>query len=160
MIAFVGYLGSGPLLDIVGRRATASVYFTLGAVTVTVCFQATDFWMIGIFYALAVAMRGVWAISATITAETFPTRMRATANAVANNMLGRLGCVLSPSLVGLLSNRLGSVGDAVGVVVWGNVFICVPILLLLLPETKGKALEEIAERTQTARGNNEGERSE
>lgn len=147
VIAFVGYLGSGPLLDIVGRRATASAYFALGAVTATVCFQATNFWMISIFYALAVAMGGVWAISATITAEIFPTHMRATANAVVNNVLGRLGCVLSPSLVGLLSNRLGSVGDAVSVVVWGNVFICVPILLLLLPETRGKALEEIAART-------------
>lgn len=48
--------------------------------------HATDFWMIGIFYALAVAMGGVWAISATITAEIFPTHMRATANAVANNV--------------------------------------------------------------------------
>jgi MFS family permease len=100
-------------------------------------------------------MGGVWAISATITGEIFPTHMRATANAVANNVLGRLGCVLSPSLVGWLSSQLGSVGDAISVVVWGNVFICVPILLLLLPETKGKALEEIAERTQTAARSNE-----
>ena len=115
---------------------------------------------ITVFYCLALAMSGVWAISATITAEIFPTHMRATANAVANNVLGRLGCVLSPSLIGLLSSPLGSVGNAATVVVWGNVLICVPILLLLLPETRGKTLEEIAARTPATGGNNKDRRDE
>lgn len=96
----------------------------------------------------------------TATAEIFPTHMRATANAVANNVLGRLGCVLSPSLIGLLSSPLESVGNAATVVVWGNVLIRVPILLLLLPETRGKTLEEIATRTPATGGNNKDRRDE
>lgn len=159
-VAFLGYFVSGPLLDFVGRKITASVYFSLGAIAATLCFQAQHPLAITVFYCLALAMSGVWAISATITAEIFPTHMRATANAVANNVLGRLGCVLSPSLIGLLSSPLESVGNAATVVVWGNVLICVPILLLLLPETRGKTLEEIAARTPAIGGNNKDRRDE
>lgn len=144
MVAFLGYLASGPLLDSVGRKITASAYFALGTVTAGMCFQAEQTVIIAVFYALAMAMSGVWAISATITAEIFPTHMRATGNAVVNNVLGRLGCVLSPSLIGVLSTQLGAVGDAVAVIVLGNILICVPISLVLLPETKGRALEDIA----------------
>lgn len=144
VVAFLGYLASGPLLDSVGRKITASAYFALGTVTAGMCFQVEQTVLIAVFYALAMAMSGVWAISATITAEIFPTHMRATGNAVVNNVLGRLGCVLSPSLIGVLSIQLGAVGDAVAVIVLGNILICVPILLLLLPETKGRALEDIA----------------
>lgn len=144
VVAFLGYLISGPLLDSIGRKATAGMYFALGTITATVCFQLNHAGGITAFYSLAMAMSGVWAISATITGEIFPTQVRATANALANNVLGRMGCVLSPSLIGVLSGALGSVGNAVTVVVWGNILLCVPLLLLLLPETKGKTLEEIA----------------
>jgi putative MFS transporter len=86
-------------------------------------------------------MNAVWAISATITSELFPTQIRGTANAVVNNLLGRMGMVLA--LVGVLSTWLGSVGQAVAVLASLN-FLCVPVILWLLAETKGKQLEEIA----------------
>jgi putative MFS transporter len=73
VVAFLGYFVSGPLLDSVGRKATASAYMTLGAVVATVCYQAKDPRVISVFYSLALAMSGVWAISATITGgKSFP----------------------------------------------------------------------------------------
>jgi len=70
--------------------------------------------------------------------------MRATANAVANNLLGRIGMVLAPALVGVLSPSLGSVGVAVATLAPG-VWLCIPLVWLFLPETRKKTLEEIAD---------------
>ena len=88
-------------------------------------------------------MNALWGISATITSEIFPTAIRATANAVMNNLIGRTGMVIAPALVGVLSKTLGSVGNAVSVLALFN-FVCIPFLLFLLSETKGKVLEEIS----------------
>lgn len=89
-------------------------------------------------------MNAVWAISATITSEIFPTNIRATANAVVNNhLLGRTGMVLAPALVGILSKSLGSAGDAVTLIALVS-FLCIPVVVFLLPETKRQVLEDIA----------------
>ena len=61
-----------------------------------------------------------------------------------NNMLGRTGMVLAPTAIGALSAWLGSVGEAVAVVALIP-FCCIPFILLLVPETSGKSLEEITE---------------
>lgn len=143
LVAFVGYAASGPLLDSLGRKVTASMYFILGAISATICYRAEDPLILSTFYLLTLATTGITAIAATISSEIFPTSIRATANAVANNIFGRTGNVAAPILVGILSGHLGSAGGAVSYVVWGNL-ICVPIIFFLLPETKNKALEEIA----------------
>ena len=143
LISASGYLLSGPLLDFVGRRWTAGLYFGVGGISAAICFQSETTLMITGTYIVVMAMNAVWGIAATITSEIFPTAIRATANAVVNNLLGRTGMVIAPALVGLLSKSLGSVGDAVALLALFN-FICIPFLLLLLSETKGKVLEEIS----------------
>lgn len=143
ILAIIGYAAAGPLLDFAGRRFTACLYFTLGGISAVVCFLAESPLVITIAYSVVLGVNAVWAISATITSELFPTQIRGTANAVVNNMLGRTGMVLAPALVGVLSTRLGSVGTAVAVLASLN-FLCVPVILWLLAETKGKQLEEIA----------------
>ena len=143
ILAICGYAAAGPLLDFAGRRFTACLYFTLGGLSAVVCFLAESSLVITIAYIVVLGMNAVWAISATITSELFPTQIRGTANAVVNNMLGRTGMVLAPALVGVLSTWLGSVGTAVAVLASLN-FLCVPVILWLLTETKGKQLEEIA----------------
>ncbi len=142
-LALIGYAAAGPLLDFAGRRFTASLYFTVGGVSAVTCFLAESPLVITIAYIVVLSMNAVWAISATITSELFPTPIRGTANAVVNNMLGRTGMVLAPALVGVLSTWLGSVGKAAAVLAALN-FLCVPVILWLLTETKGKQLEEIA----------------
>jgi putative MFS transporter len=143
ILAIIGYASAGPLLDFAGRRFTACLYFTLGGVSAVTCFLAESPLVITIAYIVVLSMNAVWAISATITSELFPTQIRGTANAVVNNLLGRTGMVLAPALVGVLSTWLGSVGKAAAVLAALN-FLCVPVILWLLAETKGKQLEEIA----------------
>jgi hypothetical protein len=50
---------------------------------------------------------------------------------------------LAPAIVGGLSAMLGSVGQAVAAVSLVP-FVCIPIILLVVSETKGKELEEIS----------------
>jgi putative MFS transporter len=143
ILAIFGYAAAGPLLDFAGRRFTACLYFLLGGISAVVCFVAESPLIITIAYIVVLGMNAVWAISATITSELFPTQIRGTANAVVNNLLGRTGMVLAPALVGVLSTWFGSVGTAVAVLASLN-FLCVPVILWLLAETKGKQLEEIS----------------
>jgi putative MFS transporter len=77
------------------------------------------------------------------TAELFPTDLRGDAFAWSNNLLGRVGYVLSPALVGVLAGRFGSWGPAVQLTVIGPV-IALVLMLLWLPETRARELEETA----------------
>jgi putative MFS transporter len=143
LIGIGGYLLSGPLLDLIGRRVTTGLYFSLGGLSAVICFQAETTLVITLTYILVMAANAVWAISATITSEIFPTAIRATGNAVVNNLLGRTGMVIAPALVGILSKSMGSVGNAVAVLAVFN-FLCLPIILFSLRETKGQVLEDIS----------------
>jgi putative MFS transporter len=106
------------------------------------CFLAESVSVITVAYILVLGMHALWPIAATITSEMFPTHMRGMANAAVNNLLGRTGMVLAPSTVGALSAWFGSVGQAVaGVAV--ITFLCLPVILTLVGENRGKSLEEI-----------------
>jgi MFS family permease len=70
--------------------------------------------------------------------------MRATANALSHNLLGRWGLVLGPPLTGWLAERLGSTGDAVTWLALASV-LALPLPLWLLPETRGARLEQVGE---------------
>ncbi|MBI2800195.1 MAG: MFS transporter [Gammaproteobacteria bacterium] len=143
MFAIVGYLMAGPMLELAGRRITVSLYFAVGAVSAITCFLSESTQIITVSYMVVLGMQALWAIAATITSEIFPTELRGTGNAVVNNLLGRTGMVLAPGMIGVLSVWLGSVGQAVAVMALVPLF-CIPVILLLLKETKGKTLEEIA----------------
>lgn len=141
-LAIIGYATAGPMLDFAGRRVTSSVYFSVGAVAAFVCFTAQSVTVITAAYVVVLCMHALWPIAATITSEIFPTAIRGSANAVVNNMLGRFGMVLAPIVVGALSAVLGSVGQAVAIVSLLP-FVCLPIILLFVAETKGQELEHI-----------------
>ncbi len=143
MLAILGYLTAGPMLELAGRRITVSLYFAVGTGSAIACFLSESTLVITVSYMVVLGMQALWAIAATITSEIFPTELRGTGNAVVNNLLGRTGMVLAPSMIGVLSVWLGSVGQAVAVVALVPLF-CIPVILLLLKETKGKTLEEIA----------------
>ncbi|MGI9334764.1 MAG: MFS transporter [Gammaproteobacteria bacterium] len=142
-LAVIGYVTAGPMLDFAGRRLTATLYFTIGAIAAYVCFTAQAAPVITAAYVVVLGMHALWPIAATITSEIFPTAIRGTANAVVNNLLGRTGMALAPAIVGGLSAALGSVGQAVAVMTLVP-FVCLPIIWLVVSETKGKELEEIS----------------
>jgi len=141
--AILGYASAGPMLDFAGRRATATLYFVVGAIAAVTCFTAREPVLIGAAYAVVLAMHALWPIAATITSEVFPTAIRATANAVVNNLIGRTGMAIAPAVVGAIAALTGSIGTAVAVVALVPL-LCLPLILRLVSETRGRELEHIA----------------
>ena len=72
--------------------------------------------------------------------ELFPTHLRGDAFAWSNNILGRIGYVLAPWAVGSAAKAFGY-GPAVAVTAIGPILALI-LIVWLLPETKGKELEE------------------
>jgi MFS transporter, putative metabolite:H+ symporter len=139
---------AGKLLDLIGRRLGAAVIFTvtalgvLGSYTLSIPIALIVALVLGIFGA-----SGVLPVLTAFTAELFPTELRSEAYAWANNLLGRLGYLVSPLLVGLAADTFG----------WGPAVATTAIFPLLalgviwavMPETIGRELEE----TSAIRGN-------
>ena len=98
--------------------------------------------MITTAYVVVLGMHALWPVAATITSEIFPTELRATANALVNNLLGRTGMALAPAIVGVFSVWLGSVGQAVAVVALVPL-ACLPIILFAVSESRGQELERL-----------------
>ncbi|HVW28591.1 MAG TPA: MFS transporter [Polyangiaceae bacterium] len=132
------------LLDAIGRKPTAVIVFTVGAAGTVGCYS-----LYGRAPLTVALVLGVFSSSAFLpvldafTTELFPTAMRAEGFAWANNLIGRVGNVLSPLVVGWVAERLG----------WGPVIrvtavftvAALALILVLLPETKGRSLEETAQ---------------
>ncbi len=145
MIAALGSLplvfASGKLLDAIGRKRGAAVIFVSASLATLFAYVSRDFaWLTlgltgGIFAASAVLP-----VLTSFTLELFPTELRADAFGWANNVLGRVGYVLGPFLVGVFAESYG----------YGPTIACSAVFPLLalaliyarLPETRGKELEE------------------
>jgi MFS transporter, putative metabolite:H+ symporter len=74
--------------------------------------------------------------------ELFPTHLRSDAIAWSNNLLGRIGYMLSPIAVGFAAEEIGW-GPAVSATALFPL-VALALILWLLPETRGKELEETA----------------
>ncbi|HLQ61406.1 MAG TPA: MFS transporter [Candidatus Acidoferrales bacterium] len=139
-----GFLGGGAfylggwLSDRVGRRSLGASLQAATAVAASLTFTAgvAGFFVGNVAWsALASAatpVLGAW------SAELFPTRARATAEAV-GGVAGAVGGVAGLQLVGLLEPGLGL---GVGLAVTGLFAFAGAGLLLLLPETRGAPLPE------------------
>jgi MFS transporter, putative metabolite:H+ symporter len=146
-IAAVGALPlvflSGKMLDVLGRRKSAAIIFlatsggTAGAYLLGGTWSLTAALVLAIFGTTAVLQ-----VLNTYNAELFPTDMRADAFAWANNLLGRLGYVIAPIVVGFAADH-SSWSLAVSTTA---VFplLALGIILARFPETRGKELEETA----------------
>jgi putative MFS transporter len=134
---------SGKLLDQIGRRWGALVIFGVGCVGVLGCYGLHGQWpltaalVFGIFGA-----SGMLPVLNAFTAELFPTKLRGDAFAWANNLLGRIGYVAGPALVGLIAQDHGW-GPAVQITVVGPI-LAVVLIFVWLPETNQRELEETA----------------
>ena len=117
---------NGKVLDRIGRKAGATFIIVIGVVSSIGSFVLTDFWFV---VAAACLMQGFktsyLVIGSTMTNELFPIRFRSNATAWCNNILGRLGQVFVPTVVGLLSVYM-SLGDAVAIAV------ALPIIALFI----------------------------
>ena len=136
---FAGFWLAGWLMDRVGRRPAAAAYLVLATIATAACFQSEDARAIALAYWALMGLSGLWSIASTITAELYPTELRAAALGITNHLLGRTGFVLGPLVTGRLAAALGSTADAVTWLSLANL-ACVPLLLWLVPETRGTEL--------------------
>jgi putative MFS transporter len=132
---------SGKLLDVVGRKKGATLIFLLLSGG-TVAAYGLHSWAL-LTVALVFAIWGSTAILQvlnTFTTELFPTKERADAFAWSNNLLGRIGYVLSPVAVGVAAERWGWGPSVSATAIFPLVGLA--IVLFTFPETKGRELDD------------------
>lgn len=128
----------GKVMDLLGRRLTAVVVFITAGISCVAAYTLHEQW------ALMLAMvGGVFGGSAmgtvlnAFTTELFATEVRADAFAWSNNLLGRLGGVVAPAIVGPAA---GAVGWSAAVMPTALCAVAALVFILVfLPET-GRAV--------------------
>jgi putative MFS transporter len=134
---------AGKLLDVVGRRPGAAIIYVTTSVAVAGAFTFRDPTLLTISLGLGIfGASAVLPVLNAYTTELFPTAVRADAFAWSNNLLGRIGYVLAPLAVGPAAAVVGW-GPAVRVTAVAPVMALV-LILLWMPETRGKELDEIS----------------
>jgi len=132
---------SGKLLDVIGRRRGAIIIFTSGAAGIFFSYTLNGYWPLTV--ALTFAITGASATLPVLNAytnELFPTELRGDAFAWSNNLLGRIGYVLSPLIVASVAETTGW-GPAVATTALFPI-VALVLILVWLPETRGLELEE------------------
>lgn len=141
-----GYYVCGWLIDRFGRRPIASIFliaaFGAGFSLFQTGSKPANFVLLltAVFFGL-----GVGPALSALSAESFPTRIRAQASAVVGNGFANTGELSGPALVGLLGERgglIGSVGGAVSTLAF-LLPVAVPLLWWFVPETKGTDLSAV-----------------
>ncbi len=152
----MGYYVCGRLMERIGRRPTALLYFSGGIVFSVVLFQTASkpvafvALMLAVFFGL-----GMGPVMSSFATELFPTHIRGQAAAWIRNWFEIAGYVFGPALVGILGDHatgaIGNIGDTVTLLM----ILQLPALYLIwkfMPETKGLELEEILPDDQLSLG--------
>ena len=136
---FVGCIVAGQLLDRLGRRLTVAL-FAIGCIVVVVAYVMLpigDGLMLLLGFPLGFFSAGIPASMATLFNELYPAGTRGTGVGFCYNF-GRILSAVFPALIGYLSGSI-SLGMAIGIdAVFA--YALVLVALLLLPETRAKAL--------------------
>ena len=134
----VSYVAGGFLSDRFGRRVPGTALTGATAVAASLSFSTgTPGFVVGNVLWSSIASASTPVLGAW-SAELFPTRARATAEAM-GSLAGAVGSVAGLQAVGLLSQSV-SLGTALGVT--GVIAFGGALLLLLLPETRGAPLPD------------------
>lgn len=135
---------AGKLFDAIGRRTGAVVVYLalIGGVFGAYTLNGTLGLVISMIVAVF-ALNSVLTLLNTFTTELFPTALRGDAFLWTNNLIGRIGYVTSPIVVGHLAQG-GGWGPVMRVSVVFPAF-ALGLLLWLLPETSRRELEQTSE---------------
>jgi putative MFS transporter len=146
-IGCVGYYVCGRLMERIGRRPTAIIYFVGAVLFAVILFQTSD--RVVSFFALMLAVGfglGVQPVLSAFGTELFPTEIRGQAAAWVRNWFEIAGYVFGPALVGILGDHatgaIGNIGDTVSLLM----IMQLPGIFLIwrhMPETKGRELDEL-----------------
>ena len=152
VVGAAGFLVAGRLMDRIGRRPTLFLYLSGALVFGLALFQTISpvlmlpFLCLAIFFGL-----GSTAIASAFGTESFPTYVRSRAAAWCRNAFEIPGGILGALVVGFLGDHrtgaIGSVGDAMSILL---VVALVPTLFLTafyLRETRGISLTRMDELT-------------
>lgn len=132
-----GYVTFGFVSDAFGRRLTYVVYLVTAAVLV-LAYALTSLPLALLLLGPFVAFFGTGYFSGfgAITAEIYPTDIRATAQGFTYN-IGRLGSAIAPFAVGSLA---ASRGFTAAFAITSVAFLVAAVLWIWIPETKGREL--------------------
>jgi MFS family permease len=134
---WVGYVTFGFISDRIGRKTSYVLYLLSAAVLLAVYVsirQPALLLSLGPFVAFAAT--GYFSGFGAVTAEIYPTRVRATAQGFTYNV-GRLASAAAPYLVGTLADTRGF-GTAL--LVCSAAFGMAALFWIWIPETRGRAL--------------------
>ena len=134
---WLGYVSFGFLSDRFGRRRTYVTYLLVAAVLVPIYGATRDplaLLLLGPF--VAFFGTGYFSGFGAVTAEIFPTAVRATAQGVTYNM-GRGLSAFAPFTVGALAVHYG-LGAAFSIT--SGAFVLAAVLWIWIPETRGRSL--------------------
>jgi MFS family permease len=135
---WVGYVTYGFISDRIGRKTSYVLYLLSAAallgIYVTVR-QPLALLVLGPFVAFAAT--GYFSGFGAVTAELYPTTVRATAQGFTYNV-GRLASAAAPYLVGSLADTRGF-GTAL--LVCSAAFLAAAVFWIWIPETRGRALQ-------------------
>lgn len=136
-----GCIASAQLLDRIGRRRNVALFATCCTVTVLLYLMVplSDTQMLFLGFPLGFFAAGIPASLGALFNELYPAHVRGAGVGFCYNF-GRIASAAFPVLVGYMSKSM-PLGEAIGIdaaIAYGIVVVTV----LLLPETKGKALQE------------------
>ncbi len=135
---WLGYLTFGYISDVLGRKRTY-VVFLVAAACLVFAYSAVDDPLILFFLGPFVAFFGTGYFSGfgALTAELYPTRIRATAQGFTYN-IGRIASAVAPIAVGSLAQTRGF---GMSFLMTSAAFLLAAVMWIWIPETRGRALE-------------------
>ena len=143
-IGTIGSMLSGFLMDRLGRKFTTSFFYLMSAAAMYVLFTSDSYGAIIAGEVVTMfAYQAARTATSALSTELFPTAIRATGYSLCVQVMGQVCWMLSPVVIGLLSGPLGGLGNAASLFAAGPI-LGVVIVLLFVPETRGKTLEELA----------------
>ena len=126
---------NGKLMDKLGRKKAAACIITVGACASALTFSLTNFYAVLFLSILSAGFCNSYLIiGSTITNELFPTRFRGSAMAWTNNIIGRLGQILVPTIIGTMTMWM-ALGRSVSLIML-TPLIALLLIMLFIPETK------------------------
>jgi MFS family permease len=134
---WLGYVTFGFVSDRLGRKRTYVTYLLSAAVLLAVYVSVrVPLALLVLGPLVAFAATGYFSGFGAVTAEVYPTSVRATAQGFTYN-IGRLASAAAPYLVGTLAD---SHGFGAALLVCSAAFVAAAIFWIWIPETKGRAL--------------------
>ncbi len=135
---WLGYITFGYISDSLGRKKTY-VFFLVAASLLVFVYSGAKVTIILFFLGPFVAFFGTGYFSGfgALTAELYPTRIRATAQGFTYN-IGRIASAIAPLAIGSLAQRQGF---NVAFLLASGAFLLAAVMWIWIPETRGRELE-------------------